>query len=334
METLVVVLLFMLGLLIIIKGGDWFVESAVWLAKVTGIPNVLIGATIVSIATTLPELLVSSIATYNHFYDVAIGNVVGSMICNIGLILGLTAIISPVRISRTSFSIKSIFMLFCCILLLFLARNRIISPQEGTLFITLFGVYILMTIVEFRKRDRNVMKEYEQIRYGGRRSTLKFGLKFLIGALFITVGARLLVTNGVAIAKLIGIPEQVVSLTLIALGTSLPELITAISSVIKKQQGISVGNIIGANVLNMVMVLGLSSKIGSQGIVISYQNVMLGATIYNIPQTLYLDLPVSLLLMTILVIGGILLRKINRAIGIMLFGIYCSYLFVLARLFM
>lgn len=333
MSTIITVFLFILGLLIIIKGGDWFVESAVWLAKVTGIPSVLIGATIVSIATTLPELLVSTIATYQQFYDVAIGNVVGSMVCNIGLILGATAILSPIKINRLNFSIKSGFMLATCVILFIMAWDKLITPAEGSILLIIFAIYIILNIMEFKGKGKGEGAELERIKYDKSHATKNIFM-FILGAAFITIGARLLVTNGVAIANLIGIPEQVVSLTLIALGTSLPELITAITSVVKGHHGISVGNIIGANILNMVMVIGFSTKIAERGLVISYQNVMLGATIHNIPQTLYLDLPVALGLMTILVLGGSITGRINRWIGAILLSIYCIYLFSLARLFL
>ncbi|GAB6088013.1 calcium/sodium antiporter [Alkaliphilus crotonatoxidans] len=332
METLIVSMLFLLGLGMTIKGGDWFVESAIWLAKVTGIPNVIIGATVVSIATTLPELLVSTIATYQRFYDVAIGNVVGSVICNIGLILGLTAVLTPVKIQRSTFSIKGIFMIISCLLLFFTAANRMITPREGTVFLIFFAIYIGLNIIELKHSNR--LPNRESVNYNSKGAPGHHILKFLGGALFVIGGARLLVTQGVVLAQIIGIPEQIVSLTLIALGTSLPELITAISAVVKKQQGISVGNIIGASILNLLMVIGISSKLSNPGIVISYQNVMLGATIYNIPQTLYFDLPVAAILIAILVLGGIVFSKINRILGAIILGIYCAYLFILARLFM
>ena len=334
MAIFITLLLFVVGLLVIIKGGDWFVEAAVWIAKITGIPSILIGATIVSVATTLPELLVSSIATYQQYYDVALGNVVGSMVCNIGLILGLTAVLSPIKLNRKSFMLKSVFMLMCGLGLLFFATDKLISLFEGTILLGLFVVYIILNIIELKLSGNN--KEHndaEGVKYSKRHAS-RYILKFVLGTAFIIVGARLLVDNGVALAKHIGIPEQIVSLTLIALGTSLPELITAISSIVKGHHGISVGNIIGANVLNMLMVLGVSSKISSGGLVISYQNVMLGATIYNVPQTLYLDLPVSLLLMLMLVIGGSLTGKISRALGFAMLAVYGIYLFTLIKLFL
>lgn len=325
-------LFFVLGIIIIIKGGDWFVESAVWIAKVTGVPNVLIGATIVSIATTLPELMVSSIATYQHYYDVAIGNVVGSMVCNIGLILGVTALISPIKIHPAKFSIKGFFMLLCGLILLFLAKDTIITTQEGNIFLMMFIVYIILNILEFKGSGRNASGETSAVALNKGNVRINIG-KFILGTLFIVIGARLLVNNGVAIAKIIGVPEQVISLTLIALGTSLPELITAFSSIIKGHSDISIGNILGANTLNIVMVLGISSKLADQGIVISYQNIMLGATIHNIPQALYLDIPIALIMMLILVIGGALKGYISRSIGISVLSIYVVYLSLLAKLF-
>lgn len=334
MATFIIVLLFVVGLVVIIKGGDWFVEAAVWIAKITGIPNIFIGATIVSVATTLPELLVSMIATYQHYYDVAIGNVVGSLVCNIGLILGLTAIISPIKLSRRSFIIKSVFMLLCGFAVLYFAADRLISPMEGTILLIVFVFYIASNIMELKLGARNKEQNGgEGVRYNKRHVT-GYIAKFVFGTIFIIAGARLLVDNGVKLANIIGIPEQIVSVTLIALGTSLPELITAMSSIAKGQHGISIGNIIGANILNMLMVLGITSKISSSGLVISYQNVMVGATIHNVPQTLYLDLPVALLLMVLLVVGGSITGKVNRYLGFAMLAIYSIYLFSLVKLFL
>lgn len=332
MENLGVYLLFILGIIIMIKGGDWFVESAVWIARVTGVPNILVGATIVSIATTLPELLVSSIATYQHYYDVAIGNVVGSLICNIGLILGLTTLISPIEVDTIKFAIKGFFMIFTGVLLFFLAKDRIITPKEGNLLFLLFIVYIIINIWEFRGSGKKEIVKSSSIDLGKKSIRINI-IKFILGALFIIIGARLVVDNGVLIAELIGIPEQVIGVTLIALGTSLPELTTAISSVLKGEKEISVGNILGANILDMLMVLGVSSKLRECGIVISYQNIMIGATIHNIPQTLYLDMPISLLMMFILVIGGSFKGKISRLIGLSILIIYIMYIGILIKLF-
>lgn len=332
MESLSTFLFFILGIIIIIKGGDWFVETAVWMAKITGVPNVLVGATIVSIATTLPELLVSSIATYQQHYDVAIGNVVGSIVCNIGLILGISAIITPIKINTAKFIIKGFFMLACGVILLFLAKDTIITPQEGNIFLIMFILYITLNIFEIKGNSSSI-NEANHSKNLGKKTVSANMFKFFSGALLIIIGARLLVDNGVTIARLIGVPEHVISVTLIALGTSLPELITGISSIIKGHGDISVGNILGANILDILMVLGVSSKLGEKGIIISYQNIVLGTTIYNIPQTLYLDIPIALLLMMIIVIGGTIKGWIGRAVGISVLSIYLIYLTILTKLF-
>ncbi|MGV8147100.1 MAG: calcium/sodium antiporter [Alkaliphilus sp.] len=332
MNMVIATVLFILGLVIIIKGGDWFVESAVWIAKVTGIPTILIGATIVSIATTLPELLVSVIATRQQLYGVAIGNVVGSLICNIGLAMGLTAFFAPVVINKANFTIKSSFMLFAAVTVFVMARDLIISKQEGIVLLLLFLIYIAMNIWEFKKGESK-NKDKSRIKYDKSNAKI-YIFKFFVGATFITVGARLLVTHGVTIASYLGIPDQVVSLTMIAIGTSLPEITTAITSVIKKHQGISVGNILGANILNILMVLGMSTAISSEGLIIGIQRIAFGNFVYNIPQTLYLDLPVTLTMMLVLVVGGLIFGKISRTIGFVLFSIYILYLAALAVLFL
>lgn len=334
MATFITVLLFVAGFFVIIKGGDWFVEASVWIARVTGIPSIFIGATIVSVATTLPELIVSMIATYQHYYDVAIGNVVGSLVCNIGLILGLTAIISPIKLSRRSFARKGAFMLLCGLMILYFASDRLISPLEGTILLIVFVFYIASNIMELKLGVRSKEQSGADGVAYSRRAAASYIARFVFGTIFIIAGARLLVDNGVKLANEIGIPEQIVSVTLIALGTSLPELITAMASIIKGQHGLSVGNIIGANILNMLMVLGITSKMSSSGLVISYQNVMLGATIHNIPQTLFLDLPVALILMALLVVGGVFSGNVNRYLGLAMLAVYSIYLFSLVKLFL
>ena len=146
-------------------------------------------------------------------------------------------------------------------------------------------------------------------------------------------GAKLVVDNGVLIAKTIGVPEQVISVTIIALGTSLPELTTAINASIKGENQLSIGNILGANILDILLVLGASSKISDRRLVISYQNFTINNTIYNIPQSLYLDIPIALLLMIILVVGGSIKGEINRLIALTILIIYIIYLSILVKFF-
>lgn len=332
MDNIIIYLFFVLGIILMIKGGDWFVESAVWLARVTGIPNILIGATIVSVATTLPELLVSTFAIYQYHYDVAIGNVVGSLICNIGLILGINTLISPVKIDTVKFSIKGFFMIFATFGLIILLKDKIITPQEGNILLILFIIYIFINIWEFYNEEQsgNIQILFTDI---NKKSIIINTTKFIFGTIFIMYGAKLVVDNGVLIAKTIGVPEQVISVTIIALGTSLPELTTAINASIKGENQLSIGNILGANILDILLVLGASSKISDRRLVISYQNFTINNTIYNIPQSLYLDIPIALLLMIILVVGGSIKGEINRLIALTILIIYIIYLSILVKFF-
>ncbi len=330
MENIMVFVLFFIGLFIIIKSGDLFVDSAVWIARVTGIPNVIIGATLVSLATTLPEFFVSTIATLDGHLDMAMGNAIGSTICNIGLILGLCAIISPIPVRRRFFSIKGILMLCAIAILYMMAFNRQISRIEGFLLLILLIIYIIINIFEVytHKGDQYTVRYREK---NIKVALLKNSFKFILGTGGIILGARLLVDNGVLIANIFNIPEQVISLTLIALGTSLPELTTSLVAIIKGHEGISVGNIIGANILNLTMVLGASSIAARDGLIISVRNIdVLGKKLIDFPQTLALDIPFSALLMLILVIGGTANRKISRHDGVLLIVLYLSYLMILA----
>lgn len=333
METVSIIFLFVIGIIIIIKGGDWFVESAVWVAKVTGIPNVIIGATIISIATTLPEQLVSSIATYQGHYDVALGNALGSVICNLGLVLPISLIFSPKQLVSKSLAIKSIFMLMAALMLYYFSFDTLITSIEGIILLIFCGFFLILNIIEVR-RDEKALNKKTKDRKTSKKMLHRNILRFLLGALFIVLGARLLVNNGVKLASMLGVSEQIISLTLVAFGTSLPELVTAITSILKKEYGISVGNIIGANILNMLMVVGFSSQLTKDGLELSYQIASFGKAVsYFIPQTLYFDLPVAILMISILTLAGIFLKKLNRSLGVALLLTYIAYLTTLITVF-
>jgi cation:H+ antiporter len=260
----------------------------------------------------------------------AIGNAIGSTICNIGFILGLCAIISPIPVRRRFFSIKGILMLCAIGILYLMAFNRQISRIEGFVLLILLIIYIIINIFEVytHKEDRYTIRYSEK---NFNTALLKNLFKFILGTGGIILGARLLVDNGVLIANIFNIPEQVISLTLIALGTSLPELTTALVAIIKGHEGISVGNIIGANILNLTMVLGASSIAARDGLIISVRNIdIFGKKLIDFPQTLALDIPFSALLMLILVIGGTVNRKIGRQDGVILIVLYLTYLMILA----
>ncbi len=329
MEIFLVFVLFFVGFLVIIKGGDLFVDASVWFATITGIPTIIIGATIVSLATTLPELFVSVFASLQGSPDMAIGNAVGSTICNIGLILGVAIMFMPGYINRKLFAEKGILMIITTLALIKFSIDRIVTKNEGFLLLILLGVFIVLNVMQFKGKN-NVASSKNNIKRADSKDVLKNGVKFFVGTIFIIIGARLLVVNGQKIAYFFNVPEQIVSLTLIALGTSLPELITAVTSIVKGHGGISVGNIIGANILNNTMILGFSSIVSDQGLIINERNIdILGRTFENIPQTLYVDLPVTLLLMLVLISSGIIkgeLKKINGVILLLIYLLYITFL--------
>ncbi|GAA0179675.1 calcium/sodium antiporter [Clostridium sediminicola] len=336
MSNFVVVLLFVLGFVLIVKGGDLFVDASVWIAEITGVPKMLIGATIVSLATTLPELLVSVVAASKGVPDMAIGNAIGSTICNIGLILGICCIFMPGKTEK-AFKPKGLLMLGATLSLMIFSLDRNVDKIEGIMLLLMlvFYVYInLKAVKAARKATLESAVEVEDLNpsdVANGNTIFIHILKFLLGAIGIVLGARLLVDNGVIIAHILRIPQQIISLTLIAIGTSLPELTTAITSIRKGEQSISIGNILGANILNVTMILGTSSLITKNGLIISSRNINLfGKVFKSVPQTLYIDVPVSIILMLVVIVPGIVSNKLRKRHGIIMISIYSIYLIFLA----
>lgn len=315
MDTVIVFVIFFIGLLTIVKGGDLFVDAAIWMAKKTGIPSMVIGATIVSIATTLPEFFVSTVASNEGHSDIAIGNAIGSIICNIAFVIGLCSCIKPIKIKKGLFNVKGFMMIGYLIIFYIFARNGIVTFKEGFILLALFLFFIIINILEFRVRGENTEKIKKESVHSKKDIILNI-VKFILGAWFIVIGAHMLVDSGVKIARIFKIPQQVVSLTLLAVGTSLPELVTSVAAVIKDEENISVGNIIGANILNLTIVLGSSALVSDNGLFIS-------------DQTLYLDIPIALLVMTIFVFSGAIKKEIDRKSGLLFLTIYIIYLIIL-----
>ena len=323
---IIVYLLFALGLILIIKGGDWFVDSAVWIAEVTGIPSIIIGATIVSIATTLPELIVSVTANLQGSSEMAIGNAVGSIICNIGLISSLGFIALKNVIKKKLFIKKSMIMIGSLVVFTAFAWDLNFSHLEA-------GV-VLLFIVLFLYYNIKGSKESDE-EYTFDKSTLtkqiitKNIVLFVAGATGIILGASLLVNNGQIIAKQLGVPEAIISLTLIALGTSLPELTTMISSIKKKNQDIGLGNIIGANILNVALILTSSSLISSDGLpIMKYDFSLLGREFIGFPNTLFIDVPFALILMLLFSVPTYFKGETKKWQGFAMLTTYVLYLII------
>lgn len=323
MDILVYVL-FALGLLLIIKGGDWFVDSAVWIAEVTGIPSIIIGATIVSIATTLPELIVSVTANLQGSSEMAIGNAVGSIICNIGLISSLGFIALSNKVKKKLFLKKSAIMI--AVLLVFTAFAwdlNFTHFEAGIVF--LFIVLFIYYNVKGSKESKELYEIDKKTIH--KQDVFKNIILFIIGAAGIVIGAKLLVDNGKVIAENLGVPEAIISLTLIALGTSLPELTTMISSIRKKNQDIGLGNIIGANILNVALILTTSSAISKDGLPIHlYDFKLFGKHFTDFPNTLKIDVPFALLLMILFAVPTVLKGETRKWQGVAMLITYVTYL--------
>lgn len=333
MEIFLPIVLFVLGAIVIIKGGDLFVDAAIWMAKVTGIPDIIIGATIVSLATTLPEFFVSTIATANGSPDIAIGNAIGSIICNTGLILAISMMIMPIKVEKKSFMSKASLMIMSTVLLLLFATNGTINRIEGLVLVAILIYYVYQNKKEAQKSlevncEAAVTMTDESVKAKPvKKEITRNTIMFIVGTIFIIFGANLLVRNAQIIAKYFKVPEAIISLTVVALGTSLPELVTALTAISKKQGGVGVGNIIGANILNIVMIVSTCGIISKNGLVLTSRNIeIFGRGFINFQQTILLDIPVALLMMLLVILPITTYGKYSKKNGAMLLGVYIFYI--------
>ncbi len=322
---LVPVLLFLLGLILLVKGGDWFVDSAVGIAKRFRIPDVIIGATVVSIGTTLPEVMVSASSALSGHGEIAYGNAVGSVICNTALISALTVAIKPCTADRKSLRMPVLFFFIAAV---FYSAVAVITGKfsrlTGIILLVIFLAYmaaVLMTtkkeeLTDAPEEDKNPGEDDASV-----KSLIKDVVFLIIGAAFIAFGADLLVDNGTLIAQALGVPETVIALTFVALGTSLPELVTAITSLIKGHGSLSLGNIIGANLFDLVLVSGLATALSPFAVPSS-------KTLAGMNATYILDLPLMITAMAILTLPPLFTGKLRRAQGIILLVLYAGFCFV------
>jgi len=329
MDLFITIALFILGLAMIVRGGDWFVDASIWIAKITKIPSIIIGATIVSFATTLPELIVSTSAVLKGSTDIAIGNAIGSAICNIGLVSGIILILKPMVVNKKIFGRKGLLMIGVTILFALLVTDNILNKYES---IILFSSIIIFFYINLKSHKDTFNGNDDKIVIGNKKITSN-AIKFILGATLIVLGSNLLVDNGITLARLINVPESIIGLTLIAFGTSLPELVTGITSVIKKDSSIGIGNILGANILDIAAILGISGFISKNDLVMTMIDVnIFSLSIKNISQTLYFDVPFLLLIMLILVLPGIITGKMYKKQGYVIVISYLVYVLTLFNL--
>ena len=321
---LVPVILFILGLIALIKGGDWFVDGSTGIAHRFHVPEILIGATVVAIGTTLPEVMVSATSAVSGHGEIAYGNALGSIICNTALIAALTIAIKPSKVDRDTLKTPVIFFFIAAAVYAFTAYAiGSFSRFAGIILLAIFVVYMIYTVLQVKKLPpqpvKNPLSEFgEEEEKEEESPIIKDILLLIVGAALIAVGANLLVDNGTIIAKYLGVPESVIALTFVALGTSLPELVTAITALAKGHGSLSLGNVIGANLFNIVLVSGIST-------VLAPFEIPQNKLIAGMNASLVVDIPVMLLVMCLLTIPALIREKLSRAQGISLLAIYAGF---------
>ena len=391
---IVSIVLFVIGLILLIKGGDWFVDGATGIAGRFHIPELLIGATVVSIGTTLPEVMVSATAAVGGHGEMAYGNAIGSIICNTALVAAITVAVKPSKTDRSALKLPVVFFFIAAVIYVGVAYALgEFSLPVGILLLSVFAVYMTFLVVQTLKEIKNKKNDVEGVLdilddevaqesqsskgdyvgfllvgtglavaqiiqvcqtwgsggfsesffagigywlpgilgaafllIGFAKAIKKSGLGFLnsnvlfliLGAAIIAIGADLLVDNGTVIAKWLGVPEAVIALTFIAIGTSLPELVTALTALSKGHGALSLGNVIGANLFNLVLVSGVAS-------VLSPFSVPDDKLVFGINSSLVIDLPVMLFAMAFLTVPAVIKGRLSRYQGITLMCVYAVF---------
>ena len=311
---LIPVLLFIVGLLFLIKGGDWFVDGASALARRFHLPELLIGATVVSIGTTLPEVMVSTMSALSGHGEIAYGNAIGSVICNAALIAAITIAVRPGKVDPKTLKMPVLFFFAAAAIYCVAAYGfgKFTRPM-GFIMLAMFVAYMAANIHQMKNAPAEEHEEEEETVPLPRMLML-----LVLGAVLIAMGANLLVDNGTLIAQALGVPESVIALTFVALGTSLPELVTAITSLIKGHSDLSLGNVVGANVFNLVLVSGVS-------VALAPFTVPQSATIFGMNSSLVLEIPVMIAVMVLLTAPALVRGKLSRVQGVALLVIYAVF---------
>ena len=306
MSAIVIILLFLLGLVLIIKGGDYFVDAASWIAEASGVPKFLIGATIVSLGTTMPELLVSLMASASGSIGIAVGNAVGSVTANLGLIMGISVICIAATINRREQAFKFIMMAAAIALLLAFSEGGSLSIPGSVLLLAMFVGYMAESVIGARKArraDSGADKPDTD-----KKTIITNILKFLAGVAGIVIGARLMVDYGTELARLFGVPESIIGATLV--------LVTTITAIVKKQASLSIGNIIGANIIDLTLILPLCSVVSGRALPILRQNIVL-------------DMPFCLGLSLLAVLPPLITQRFHKWQGVAMLAVYAVYIVLL-----
>ena len=311
------ILLFAVGLVLLIKGGDWFVDGATGIARRFHLPDIVVGATVVSIGTTLPEVMVSATGAMLGQGAMAYGNAIGSIICNTALIAAISVAVNPGPVNTKSMKMPVLFFfvsaaIYCVAAYLMGEFTR----PLGVILLTIFVVYLIFTVRQGMKNPEEVEEEEEA--NAKPRTFLQDLFWLVVGAGLIAVGADLLVEHGTIIAVGLGVPETAIALTFVALGTSLPELVTTITSLRKGHASLGIGNVIGANVFNLVLVSGVA-------VTLAPFEVPVGNLIFGHNASLVMDIPIMLAVMLLLTMPALATKKLHRWQGVVLLCIYAAF---------
>ena len=304
MDLIIQFALLILGFVMLVKGADWFVEGASGVASKFGIPQLVIGLTIVAMGTSAPEAAVSITAALNGSAGLTIGNVLGSNILNVFIILGLTALIVPVAVQKSTLKIEMPFMIFVSLILIGLGYTKnVITRVEGGILWGLFIVYMAYLLWMAKKGKEEVEEEHAQ------KKIWLLLVMTVLGAVLIVLGSDFVVDSASKIAKTFGMSERFIGLTIVAFGTSLPELVTSVTAATKGKADIAIGNIVGSNIFNILFVVGTTALITPVAYVSSF----------------LVDGFVSVAAGVLLLLGVIRKMELRRPVGIIMLLSYVGY---------
>lgn len=302
-------LLFAVGIVLIVKGGDFFVDSASYIAEVSGIPKFIVGATIVSLATTTPEMIVSVMAAAQGKYEMAVGNAVGSVTANSAIILSIGILFMTIVAPRKAYLTKGLLLIAAVTVVWLGCLSGKLSVIASVVLIAIFAVFVFENI---RSAKSDMSGSDERPEFVKKEFVTKLIL-FVIGTVMIVFGSDLLVDHGTAIAEFLHVPAGIIAVTMVAIGTSLPELVTTITAIVKKQSGLSAGNIIGANIIDLTLILPISSMVSGGRLTIDRQGIVY-------------DMPACLIIVLIAMVPALISQKFRKWQGGVMLAAYAGYL--------
>lgn len=307
--TIINIIFFIIGLLIITKAGDIFIDAATWIANALNIPNFVVGATIVALATTLPEMVISLLSAHQGITEMAVGNAIGSVTVNTALVMALAFLFMNVKPNRNNIIIQSLILIAVTITTFLGSITGTLQVMPSLIAFFLFVMFIIWNIKIGRKEEYE--KHVKQKQINRKDLCIQIG-KFIFSFLMIYLGSRILILSSTELARIVGVSDRVISVTLVAIGTSLPELTTTIIAIKKHNTELSIGNIVGANVIDIALVLPLCSLISGSPIAVNRE-------------TIALDFPVCLAAILIALLPCLIKEKGSKLQGISLLAVYAFY---------